>query len=366
VNHVSKRSTVLIVDDAPENLHVLMEALKADHAVLAATDGERALRLVHQEGHRPDLVLLDVVMPGLDGYEICRRLKADPGTRDIPVVFVTVLGEDQNEEYGLSLGAIDYISKPFNPDLVRARVKNHLELKRHRDHLETLAHERARELALTQEATIELLASLAETRDPETGGHIRRTQNYVRALALRLRRHPARAMGLDAETVELLFKSAPLHDIGKVGVPDRILLKPGLLTAEEFEVMKRHAVHGHDAILSAERRLGENSFLRLAREIAYTHHEKWDGTGYPRGLAGLDIPLSGRLMALADVYDALISRRVYKPPFPHAQAVEIIRQGRGAHFDPVLVDAFLDIRDEFLEIARLHADGEMEEDREGA
>ena len=346
---------LLIVDDTPANIRILHELLRDDYDVRVATGGQAALDLAFSETP-PDLVLLDVVMPDMDGYEVCSRLKADPRTRQVPVLFVTSLNDEEDEAKGLSLGAVDYITKPYRAGLVKARVRNHLELKRHRDDLAAMVRERTTELALTKAVTIESLATLAETRDPETGGHIRRTQHYVRVLAERLRQeHPAEWV-LDDATVELLFLSAPLHDVGKVGVPDHILLKPDRLTDEEFAIMKQHTVYGRDALALAEARLGQNSFLRLGAEIAYSHHERWDGSGYPLGLKGKDIPAPGRLMALADVYDALISRRVYKLPYPHTQAVTIIVGGRGSHFDPAVVDAFLVEAERFRAVAIEHAD----------
>jgi putative two-component system response regulator len=259
---------------------------------------------------------------------------------------------------------VDYILKPISLPVVLARVKTHLTLKSARDFLkdqnaflESEVERRTRELQAIQDVTIMAMGSLAETRDNETGNHIRRTQHYVKALALKLRSQSRYMHLLDDATVDLFYKSAPLHDIGKVGIPDRILLKPGKLTPEEFEIMKTHTTLGRDAIVAAERRLARpSSFLRYGREIALSHQEKWDGSGYPEGLAGEAIPLSARLMAVADVYDALISKRVYKPAFPHAQAVEIIREGRGRHFEPELVDAFLAILEEFERIAATFAD----------
>jgi putative two-component system response regulator len=299
-------------------------------------------------------------MPEMDGYEVCRRLKADESTSQIPIIFITALVDEEDEAKGLSMGAVDYLTKPINPELVRARVRNHLELKLYQDHLENLVKERTRRLALTQAVTIESLATLAEYRDPETGGHIKRTQNYVKVLAVHLKDHPRYRDELNDDIIDLLYLSAPLHDLGKVGVPDHILLKVGKLTDDEFEEMKKHTVYGHDALLITEQKLGEDTFLRYAREIAYTHQEKWDGSGYPSGLKGDEIPLSGRLMALADVYDALISKRVYKPPFPHEKAVEIIIEGRDQHFDPDLVDAFVELQETFRNIALTFADYEEE------
>jgi len=313
-------------------------------------------------------VLLDIMMPEMDGYEVCRRLKADAATREIPVIFLTAKTQVEDESRGFEVGCVDYITKPISPPIVLARVRTHLALKAAADFLrdknEYLAAEvarRTKQISIVQDVTIMAMASLAETRDQETGNHIRRTQHYVRLLALELRKQPKFAAVLDDATIELLFKSAPLHDIGKVGIPDAILLKPGKLTPEEFEVMKTHTKFGRDAIVAAEALLDEPvSFLEYAREIAYSHQEKWDGTGYPEGLAGERIPLSARLMAVADFYDALISRRVYKPAFPHDKAVEIIREGRGKHFDPEVVDGFLAIQEACRAIAARYADREAE------
>ncbi len=359
----SGKHKVLIVDDTPENIQILMETLKDEYAIVAAINGQKALQMAAADPV-PDLILLDIMMPGLDGYQVCEKLKADDKTKNIPVIFVTAMTEEEDEQKGLELGAVDYITKPFRPSLVKSRVRNHVELKRYRDHLEELVRERTKELVLTQDATINSLATLAEYRDPETGGHIKRTQNYVKALSIKLKDHPNFNGFFNDDTIDQLFKSAPLHDIGKVGVPDHILLKPGKLTDEEFEEMKKHAAYGSDTLFRVELELGADvagmSFLSFAREIAYTHHEKWDGSGYPQGLKDGEIPISGRLMALADVYDALISRRVYKSPFTHSKAVEIITEGKGQHFDPDMVDAFLEIHEEFRQIAIEYADHDEE------
>ncbi len=359
------RQTVLIVDDTPDNLVLMSNVLKDTYRVKVANNGERALGVAAGDPV-PDLILLDVMMPGIDGYEVCRRLKADRLTAGIPVLFLTAMTQAEDEQMGFDVGGADYITKPISPPVVEARVRTHLQNKAARDFLqdknaflENEVRKRMREVAAVQDATIMALASLAETRDNETGGHIRRTQHYVRALAMALRTHPRFSDFLTDEVIELLFKSAPLHDIGKVGIPDAILLKPGKLTPEEFDIMKTHTTLGRDALLVAERQLnGSDSFLRFAREIACSHQEKWDGSGYPEGLAGEAIPVSARLMALADVYDALISRRVYKPPFPHDKAVGMIIEGSGSHFDPDMVDAFALIADEFLSISQRFADDE--------
>lgn len=358
------KATVLVVDDTPANLSLMTGLLRDIYKVKAAIDGEKALRIAQSDAP-PDLILLDIMMPGMDGYEVCRRLQANPVTRDIPIIFLTAKAGIEDEKMGLELGAVDYITKPISPPIVLARVRNHLALKASADFLRNKADfleaevvRRTAEVMAIQDVTIMAMASLAETRDSDTGNHIRRTQHYVKVLAQHLRKHPRFASVLDDDRyIALLFKSAPLHDIGKVGIPDRILLKPGKLTFEEFEIMKTHTTLGRDAIQSAEEHLGMKvEFLNLAKEIAYGHQEKWDGSGYPQGAAGEAIPVGARLMAVADVYDALISRRVYKEGMPHDKAAAIIVQGRGQHFDPDIVDAFVAVQDQFIAIAQRFAD----------
>lgn len=365
---VDSKPVILVVDDTPENLALMSEVLRADYKVRLAPGGERGLQIARST-LPPDLVLLDIMMPGMDGYEVMRQLQADKATAGIPVIFLTAMAGVDDERKGLDLGAVDYITKPISPSIVQARVRNHLQLKaardflqRQNDFLEQEVRRRTRQVSTIQEVTIRAMASLAETRDNETGNHIRRTQHYVRALATRLRDHPRFSAFCTDANIDLLFKSAPLHDIGKVGIPDGILLKEGKLTPEEFEVMKTHTTIGRDAIERARRDVeGDSGFLDMAAEIAYGHQEKWDGTGYPQGARGDDIPISARLMALPDVYDALISQRVYKPPKTHEETVEILVAGRGTHFDPDILDAFLDIQDEFRRIAARFADGSGEE-----
>ena len=357
--------TVLVVDDTPDNLSLMSALLKDHYKVKVANHGERGLRIANSDTP-PDLILLDIMMPDIDGYEVCRRLKAEPRTADIPVIFLTARSEVEDETRGLELGAADYITKPISPPIVLARVHAHLTLKAHADflrdksaYLEQEVAKRTAEVQAIQDVTIMAMASLAETRDQETGAHIRRTQLYVRRLAEQLQNHPRFASLNNERTIELLYKSAPLHDIGKVGIPDNILLKPGKLTPEEFEIMQSHTTLGRKAIEQAEQRLGmQVDFLTLAKEIAYGHQEKWDGSGYPEGLKGDAIPVSARLMALADVYDALISKRVYKPAFSHEEACRIVVQGRGVHFDPAVADAFVAIADEFNTIATTHRDND--------
>ncbi|MCE1249634.1 MAG: two-component system response regulator [Comamonadaceae bacterium] len=358
-------ATVLVVDDTPENLSLMGALLRDHYHVKVANQGEKALKIAQAEAP-PDLILLDIMMPGIDGYEVCRQLKARAQTRDIPVIFLTARAEVEDERLGLALGAVDYITKPISPPILLARVATHLALKASSDFLRDKSAYLEREVALRtlevqaiQDVTIMAMTSLAETRDNETGNHIRRTQLYVKALAERLREHPRFAHVLTDRMIDLLYKSAPLHDIGKIGIPDAILLKPGKLTVEEFEVMKTHTTLGRQAIEQAERRLGMRvAFLSVAKEIAYSHQEKWDGSGYPEGLKGDAIPISARLMALADVYDALISRRVYKPAFSHEQACATIVKGRGSHFDPDIADAFVELAGDFLRISQRYPDPE--------
>lgn len=344
------KPVILVVDDTPTNIRILNELLGKDYFVRAATSGKTALEMVHT-APIPDLILLDIMMPEMDGYEVCVELKKSPITSHIPVIFVTAMTEEDDEAKGLDLGAADYITKPYRPRLVRARVQNHLAVKKNRDELYDMVRQRTDEISRTRAITIETLASLAETRDPETGKHIRRTQHYVRMLATQLRRMYPTQWQLSDEHIDLIYTSTPLHDIGKVGIPDTILLKPGALTAEEFDIMKLHTVYGYEALAAAEKQLGESSFLRVGAEIANAHHEKWDGSGYPNKLAGEDIPMSGRLMALADVYDALVTKRVYKPPLSHQQAMDIIIAGSGKHFDPQVSEAFVLMHEAFNKIA---------------
>ncbi|MDP2133173.1 MAG: two-component system response regulator [Sulfuritalea sp.] len=366
-SNLGQRPTILVVDDTPDNLILMSNLLTGDYQVKVAKGGERALAIATSDSP-PDLILLDIMMPVMDGYEVCRRLKCDPGTANIPVIFLTAKSEEEDEKKGLELGAVDYITKPISPPIVMARVKNHLALKTiadflrdKNDYLELEVAKRTREVMAIQDVTILAMASLAETRDSDTGNHIRRTQFYVKAMAEKLRRHPRFAATLTDGYISLLFKSAPLHDIGKVGIPDRILLKPGRFEPHEFEIMKTHTTLGRDAIEHAEHQLGMNvEFLTMAKEIALSHQEKWDGSGYPQSLAGEAIPLSARLMAVADVYDALISRRVYKEGMPHEKAVGIIVEGRGTHFDPDMVDAFTELQNEFRAIAKRYADSDQD------
>jgi putative two-component system response regulator len=387
------KQTVLVVDDTPENLTVLGELLQPAHRVRVANSGKQALRVANS-APRPDLILLDVMMPDMDGFMVLRELRANPQTRDIPVIFVTAMDTDGDEQHGLGLGAVDYITKPVRPAVVLARVNTHLELKQARDRLrnqnawlESEIAGRMRDNLLMRDVSIRALASLAEARDMETGRHIRRTQAYVELLVESLRAHPRFSRFFSDAMARMVGMAAPLHDIGKVGIPDSILLKPARLTRDEYEIMKTHSVIGGDAIEQAMRgelseadfmvlqnhcTLGGDAldaavgefesaplaFLAVAKEIALWHHEKWDGSGYPHGLAGDAIPIPARLMALADVFDALASRRIYKEPLAFEATVATIRDGGGEHFDPDVVAAFLANQDAFRDILDRYADTE--------
>ena len=351
------KHTILVVDDTPDNLTLMNGLLRDLYKVKVAPSGLKALQIL-ASGPPPDLILLDIMMPEMDGFEVLCRLRESMATREIPVIFLTAMDATQDETRGLELGAVDYITKPISPAIVMARVHNHLQLKVARDFLKNQSHylereieKRTSEILAVQEVTIRTMAALAETRDNETGNHIRRTQHYVRALAQHLQNHPHFQHQLDDATIDAIFKSAPLHDIGKVGIPDHILLKPGKLTAAEFDTMKRHTTLGRDAIRQAEEELGKTMpFLHHAKEIAFCHHERWDGSGYPQGLAGEDIPIEARVVTVADVFDALTSVRPYKKAWAPEDAMAHIAAQAGQHFDPELVHLFAPLLPELLDI----------------
>ncbi len=355
-------TSILVIDDTPDNLSLLNQLLRDQYRVRLANSGPRGLEIAMK--WPPDLILLDIMMPGMDGWEVMRRLKADPVTSRIPVIFVTAKSDLEDEERGLAMGAVDFIHKPIVPPLVLARVRNHLQIRNWQVFLEDKSawlqgevDRRVREVSRLQEATIRVMVSLAEFRDECTGNHIRRTQTYVRLLAEYLSRQPRDAAFLTEEQIDRIAKAAPLHDIGKIAIPDHILLKPGRHTPEEFEIMKTHSVKGENMLRRTLLEMGgENEMLLFACQIARSHHERWDGTGYPDGLAGEAIPLAARLMAVADVYDAVRSRRPYKEAFSHAEAVDFLVQGSGKHFDPLSIEGFMAQESMFLEIANKLAD----------
>ena len=357
------QEVILVVDDQPDNLMLMSELLMGQYQVRVAGSGAKALRLAASEP-RPDLVLLDIMMPEMDGYEVCRQLKADPLTAEIPVIFLTGMVSTADEQRGLDLGAVDYITKPISPPVTLARIRAHLKLKANADflrdkseYLELEVRRRSRELQAAQDATLEAMATLCDLRDNPHSRHLLRIEQYMRLLADALARREGEAGGLDLEQIELLARSAQLHDIGKVAVPDRVLLNPGQLSPEDQLLMQSHTRIGHDALAAAERRLGSPAeFLRYAKEIAYGHHERWDGSGYPRGLRGEQIPLSARLLALIDCYDELTSRHPYHATLAPDEARQQVLAASGSHFDPQVVEAFAEVADGFAAIAIRYAD----------
>lgn len=335
------QETLLLVDDSPDLIDVLGEILRPVYRVKFATNGQDALALARKEP--PSLILLDVMMPGMNGHELCRRLKSDLRTQDIPVIFITASHADYDEQLGLELGAVDYIHKPLNPALVLQRVRIHLELHNQNLVLEERVRERTRQLEETRLEIVRRLSQVGEYRDNETATHVIRMSHTARLLAL--------AAGVPPPRAELLLQAAPLHDIGKIGIPDRILLKPGPLDPDEWEIMKSHTVIGAEIIGHHEAPL-----LRMARTVALSHHEKWDGTGYPCGLAGEAIPLEGRLVALADVYDALVAERPYKQAWSPDEAYAWIAAQAGSHFDPHLASLLSELRPEIGEVYATYTD----------
>ncbi|NVK23425.1 MAG: two-component system response regulator [Gammaproteobacteria bacterium] len=319
----NNQEVVLIVDDEPANLRVLKQMLQNDYRLIFAKDGHEAYRLA--EERRPNLILLDIMMPDVTGLEVCKKLKANNSTKHIPVIFVTALNDHDDEAQGLEIGAVDYITKPVSSAVVKARVRTHL----------SLVH--AEELKRTRLQVIQRLGHASEYKDNETGMHVMRMSYYSKVIAL--------AYGFSEDKADELLHAAPMHDLGKIGIPDSIMQKPGKLTEEEFAIMKTHPQIGAD-ILGED----ESSLISLAKTVALTHHEKWDGTGYPNGLAGEDIPIEGRIVAIADVFDALTSVRPYKDAWPVEQALEYMEQQSGKHFDPELIKVLRQELDKILEI----------------
>lgn len=360
------KKTIVAIDDTPDNLLLIMDILKSRYRVKTFKEPKKALEYLFADAC-VDLILLDVMMPELSGYDVLKVLKQNHGTKEIPVIFLTALSGEEDEQKGLEMGACDYITKPISVPIMLSRINVHIEnraakefLKSKADYLEEEIAKRTKEILSIQDITILTLASLAETRDIDTGNHLKRTQRYIKTLALALRENPKFRDYLSQEEIETLFRSAPLHDIGKVGIADKILLKPSGLSDMEFEIMKTHTTFGKEAIERAEEEAGvEADFLKTAKEIAYCHHENYDGSGYPLGLSGDEIPISARLMALADVYDALTSRRVYKEAMSHDKARSIILEERGLKFDPDVVDAFLQVQEEFLLVSQKYAESDM-------
>ena len=336
------RQTVLVVDDATENIDLLSGILGDDYRIRVATSGEKALKIVYSD-EPPDLILLDIMMPGMSGYETCRRIKANPDRRRIPVIFVTAMTSVEDERLGLEIGAVDYLTKPISPPIVQARVRTHLALYDQTRELERMVRQRTEELLLSRRQIIHRLGRAAEYKDNETGNHVLRMAHYARLLA--------GVHGLGQTATDMIFNTAPMHDIGKIGIPDSILLKPGKLDAGEWKVMEQHPAMGAEIIGRHD-----NDLLETARVIALTHHERWDGTGYPNGLKGEEIPLAGRIVAIADVFDALISVRSYKPAYSVEESLVMMEAEVGRHFDPTLMKAFRKALPDILTIKDMYAD----------
>ncbi|MFH0730786.1 MAG: two-component system response regulator [Pseudomonadota bacterium] len=349
-------ATIMVVDDTPANLKLLEQMLQSQrYRVLAFSSGKLALKAAAE--NPPDLILLDIRMPEMDGFEVCRRLKIDDVLKEIPVLFISALSEAADKVMAFSVGGVDYVTKPFQIEEVHARVETHLrlrklqrELEKHNLHLEELVKEKIREISDSQLATIRAVSKLAESRDDDTGQHIDRTQIFSKVLAEKMRGNPRYAGRISDTFVDNIYHASPLHDIGKVGIPDNILLKPGKLTPEEFEIMKTHTLIGAKTLQTIHGKYPKNAFINMGITIARSHHEKWDGSGYPDGLAGEDIPLAARIMAVSDVYDALRSERPYKPAFTHEKSCGIIIEGAGRHFDTAVINAFTELETAFAEI----------------
>ena len=336
------KQTILVVDDTPTNVDVLVALLSDTYEVQVAINGERALKIAFSE-HPPDLILLDIMMPGMDGFDVIKELKKNLRTERIPVIFVTAAGEVRNEAEGLELGAVDYILKPYSAPIVKRRVQTHLALYDQNKALEELVSLRTQALQQTRLEIVQRLGRAAEFKDNETGLHVIRMSHYARLIALNV--------GMTAAEGEMMLHAAPMQDIGKIGIQDKILLKPAKLDATEWDIMKQHALMGAEILKDSDA-----EFIQMGEIIARSHHEKFDGSGYPNGLKEGQIPLAGRIAAVADVFDALVSKRPYKEAFSVEKSLSIIKEGRGGHFDPEVVDAFFAIQEEILSIKEQYSD----------
>ncbi len=346
---IHKDFNILVVDDTLANLKLLTEMLQEQgYIIRPARNGKAALKAAAKDP--PDLILLDINMPEMNGYEVCQKIKADEHLKDIPILFISALEETADKLKAFSVGGLDYISKPFEFKEVNARVETHLKLHQFQIQLERLVQDQVKEIHNSQMSTIFALAKLAESRDDDTGKHIEHVQMFCKSLVVKLGETSKYKRSINKKYIDNLYHANPLHDIGKVGISDNVLLKPGKLTAEEFEIIKTHTTIGSQTLEYVSVSYPNNAFINLGIEIARSHHEKWDGSGYPDGLKGEDIPLSARIMAVSDVYDALRSKRPYKEAFPHKKSVEIISKDSGSYFDPEIVKAFLEIEGEFKKI----------------
>jgi putative two-component system response regulator len=341
--------SVLIVEDEDINAEMLQEILKKDYEIITASNGKIALDMLRTAVILPKLILLDIIMPVMNGRQMFEIMKEDSAFKRIPVIFITAANDSESEL--LAAGAVDFINKPFLPEIVQHRVRNQIELKNYSDSLEEMVAEKTNEATKTLENALQGLANIIEHRDLESGEHVKRTQLYVQALCNYLILNGSEyAQEVFNLKPDIIIKSMALHDVGKIAIPDRILLKPGRLDPDEYDIMKTHTTRGKEIIAE----LGDvhtSLYLKHCQDICFGHHERWDGKGYPRQIAGTDIPLTARLAAIADVYDALVCARVYKAAFPYSEAVKIITDGRATQFDPVLADAMPHLQNRFQEIA---------------
>lgn len=342
------QNSVLVVDDVAINRMTLRAILEPDYLTFEADSGKTALTLLDRAPFLPSVILLDIVMPEMDGFEVLRNLKRSAHTSGIPVIFITASNDVETETRGLRAGAVDYISKPFNPEVIKARVDNHVELKRYRDDLKQAVDEKVQQLILSKENMLETLATVIEYRNLESGEHVKRTSLLAKELLAALALSPRSASELSGLNTDILLKAIPTHDIGKVGIPDEILLKPGRLTDEEFGIMKTHSIIGSDIIDTLLSHDDDDEYLQHCRDICRHHHERFDGKGYPDGLKGRDIPFSARVMSIIDVYDALMSRRIYKQAYSRTETIKIMAEGMGTQFDPAMLDSFLGLDDTYL------------------
>lgn len=335
------RKTIFVVDDSNTNLIVAKDALSGDYKVITLSSAEKMLALLHKVV--PDLIILDIEMPEIDGFTALKRLKANPRTKHIPVIFVTAMSDSDVEALGFKLGVVDFLTKPFSKPVLLRRIKNHLDV-------DGLIKSQITQIERLQTGTVYVMANIIEGRDKKTGGHIRRTTEYIRILVENMRERKLYSEFLENTCIDSFINSARLHDVGKITIADSILNKPGKLTAEEYEIIKTHATSGEKIIDDIINVTGDVEFLQHAKLFAAYHHERWDGKGYPYQLAGMDIPLQSRVMAIVDVYDALVSERPYKVPFSHDFAADTIIRSTGKQFDPDIVKIFSDVADSFEKI----------------
>ena len=344
-------SSILVVDDVDINRVILREILSDDYEIVEAENGVQAIELLFGGDIRPEAILLDIMMPDMDGFEVIEMLKSDIRTEQVPVLFITAADANINESKGLMLGAADYISKPFNPDVVKLRVENNIQLKRYREGLESMLEEKTAELVANHERTLETLATIIEYRSLESGTHIRRSSELTKILINAMLKDEQYASALKKLNYNSIVKAVALHDIGKVGIPDNILLKPGSLTPEEYEVIKRHTTIGSKIIETiAKNATDDGKYLTHCAQICLSHHERWDGKGYPQGLSGENIPLSARILSIVDVYDALVNKRCYKPAMSHQDAVKLLVEGSGTQFDPGIIKLLIGVQGKFREL----------------